>query len=156
MQVVLFQPEIPGNTGNIYRLCVNVGAELHLIRPLGFSIDDKNLKRAKLYYKSNLPINTHDSFDEFLDYLDLSKTKNNLYAITKYGSEVYTQIKYTANDIFLFGKESTGLPEVVKNSKYIKKQLKIPMRDSGENNMSINLSNCVAIVVYEVNRQLSL
>ena len=146
--VVLYQPEIPSNTGNIARTCAATDTALHLIRPLGFSTDDKMLKRAGLDYWEFVDIHYYDSLDEFFE-------KNNggeYYYLTKFGSKPHTTFDYSdpAKDYyFLFGRETTGLPKDVIESNR-ERALRIPMT---ENVRSLNLSNTAAILVYEALRQ---
>lgn len=149
INVVLVEPEIPQNTGNIARTCAATGGKLHLVHPLGFSIDEKHLKRAGLDYWDKLEIEEHDSFEKFLE--KYSPTANNMYFVTTKGKHVYSDdIFSNLDEVFvLFGKETKGLPEDVLQ-KYINKTIRIPMK---ENLRSLNLSNSVAIVVYEILRQ---
>lgn len=146
--IVLFEPEIPQNTGNIVRTCAATGAKLHLVEPLGFQISDRYLKRAGLDYWDKLEIERHISFKEFLNKYDPLKT--NMFFITSKGTHRYDEPKYEDMDevFLLFGKETKGLPEdVMKN--YIDKTLRIPMIDGIR---CLNLSNSVAIIAYEVLR----
>ncbi len=145
INIVLFEPEIPQNTGNIARTCAAIGASLHLIRPLGFTIDDKKLKRAGLDYWDKLDITYYDGLDHFFAlHPDAS-----IYYFTTKAPRKYTEVKYE-NDVFLmFGKESAGLPEeLLLHNK--ERAVRIPMRDHLR---SLNLSNSVAVAVYEVLRQ---
>lgn len=149
LNVVLVEPEIPQNTGNIARTCAATGAKLHLVKPLGFSISDKYLKRAGLDYWDKLKIEEHNSLEDFLK--KYSPEETNMFFVTTKGKQVYSQNIYKElNEIFvLFGKETKGLPEDIL-IKYINKTIRIPMR---ENLRSLNLSNSVAIVAYEILRQ---
>ena len=149
LNVVLVEPEIPQNTGNIARTCAATGAKLHLVKPLGFSIDDKYLKRAGLDYWDKLEIEEHESFEEFLN--KYSPDNNNLFFVTTKGEDVYSNKDYKGmEEIFvLFGKETKGLPENTLKEN-IDKTIRIPMRN---NLRSLNLSNSVAIVVYEILKQ---
>lgn len=149
LNVVLVEPEIPQNTGNIARTCAATGAKLHLVKPLGFSIDDKYLKRAGLDYWDKLEIEEHDSFNDFLN--KYSPESNNLFFVTTKGKDVYSNKTYKGLDevFVLFGKETKGLPEKILKEN-IDKTIRIPMRN---NLRSLNLSNSVAIVVYEILRQ---
>ena len=149
LNIVLVEPEIPQNTGNIARTCAAIGAKLHLVKPLGFSIEDKYLKRAGLDYWDKLEIEEHDSFNKFLE--QYSPENCNMFFVTTKGQQVYSQEIYSKLDeIFvLFGKETKGLPEDILK-KYIDKTIRIPMRESLR---SLNLSNSVAIVAYEIFRQ---
>lgn len=148
IHVVLYQPEIPANTGNIARTCAATNTKLHLIRPLGFSTDDKMLKRAGLDYWEYVDITYYDSLDEFFE-------KNNggeFYYLTKFGEKPHTSYSYddpSKDYYFIFGKETTGLPkDLLANNK--ERCLRIPMTD---NVRSLNLSNTAAILVYEALRQ---
>ncbi len=149
VHIVLVEPEIPQNTGNIARTCAIIGAKLHLVKPLGFEISDKYLKRAGLDYWDKLDMEIHESFEEFLDKYNPEKT--NMFFVTTKGKHCYTEVKYNEFDevFMLFGKETKGLPEDILK-KYLNKTVRIPMR---ENFRSLNLSNSVAIVAYEMLRQ---
>lgn len=149
INVVLVEPEIPQNTGNIARTCAATGAKLHLVRPLGFNLSEKQLKRAGLDYWDKLDIEEHDSFTEFL--AKYSPKQNNMFFVTTKGKRVYSQDMYSnLEEVFiLFGKETKGLPEEVLK-KYLDKTIRIPMK---KDLRSLNLSNSVAIVVYEILRQ---
>lgn len=145
--VVLFQPEIPGNTGNIIRLCANTGAHLHLIRPLGFDLDDSKLRRAGLDYHEWADLRVHDSLDAFLD----SVKPPRVFAFTTRGSRLYHDIAMAQGDAFLFGPETRGLPDDVLAALPPAQRLRLPMRPHSR---SLNLSNSVAVVVYDAWRQL--
>lgn len=149
LNIVLVEPEIPQNTGNIARTCAAIGAKLHLVHPLGFSISEKQVKRAGLDYWDKLDIEEHMSLNEFLN--KYKPEENNMFFVTTKGKNVYSDIEYNKfNKIFLlFGKETKGLPEEVLK-KYIKNTIRIPMK---KDLRSLNLSNSVAIVAYEVLRQ---
>lgn len=149
LNIVLVEPEIPQNTGNIARTCAAIGAKLHLVKPLGFSIDEKQVKRAGLDYWDKLDIEEHNNFNEFLK--KYSPEKNNMYFITTKGTHCYSDVDYSKmEEVFiLFGKETKGLPEDILK-KYIEKTARIPMRETLR---SLNLSNSVAIVAYEILRQ---
>ena len=149
INVVMVEPEIPQNTGNIARTCAAIGAKLHLVHPLGFSISEKAVKRAGLDYWDKLEIEEHVSFKEFLE--KYKPEKNNMFFATTKGKHVYSEPDYSKMDevFLLFGKETKGLPEDVLQ-KYIDKTIRIPMREMLR---SLNLSNSVSIVVYEVLRQ---
>ncbi len=149
INVVLVEPEIPQNTGNIARTCAATGGKLHLVHPLGFSIDEKHLKRAGLDYWDKLEIEEHISFNKFLE--KYPPEKNNMFFVTTKGKHVYSEDVFTnLNEVFvLFGKETKGLPEDILQ-KYLSKTIRIPMK---EHLRSLNLSNSVAIVVYEILRQ---
>lgn len=144
--IVLFQPEIPGNTGNIMRTCVATNTKLHLIKPLGFEIDDAHLKRSGVNYIDKLDWEIYENWDEFV-----KKNKGEYYYFTRYGHKPHTSFNYKNDkEIYLiFGKESTGIPkEILKNN--INHCMRIPMT---ANVRALNLSNCAAIVIYEVLRQ---
>ena len=149
LNVVLVEPEIPQNTGNIARTCAAIGAKLHLVYPLGFSISEKSVKRAGLDYWDKLEIEEHVSFDKFLEKYKTEKC--NMFFVTTKGKNVYSDINYSKMDevFFLFGKETKGLPENILK-KYLDKTIRIPMRETLR---SLNLSNSVAIVAYDVFRQ---
>ena len=149
IHVVMVEPEIPQNTGNIARTCAATGAKLHLVHPLGFDISEKAVKRAGLDYWDKVEIEEHESFEKFLQ--KYKPEENNLFFVTTKGKHVYSEPNYIEmNEIFLlFGKETKGLPEDVLQ-KYIDKTIRIPMRPTLR---SLNLSNSVNIVVYDVFRQ---
>lgn len=147
INIVLYQPEIPANTGNIARSCAATDTDLHLIRPLGFSTDDKMLRRAGLDYWKFVNITYYDSIEEFFE-----KNKGHYYLLTKFGKKPHTTFDYSNTDekhYFIFGKETTGLHDWVKE-KYMDTALRIPMND---NVRSLNLSNTAAILIYEALRQ---
>lgn len=145
--VVLFQPEIPGNTGNIIRLCANTGARLHLIRPLGFELEDSKLRRAGLDYHEWASLQVHDSLDDFLAAVQPAR----LFAFTTKGARPYHELAVEPSDTFLFGPETRGLPPEVLERFTSECRLRLPMLPASR---SLNLSNCVAVVVYEAWRQL--
>lgn len=148
INIVMVEPEIPQNTGNIARTCAATGAKLHLVKPLGFSIDDKYLKRAGLDYWDKLEIEVHENLEEFLNKY---KIGNNTFLASTKSQQTYADIDYTKfEEIFiLFGKETKGLPEdLIENN--MKQAIRIPMK---EGLRSLNLSNSVAIIVYEALRQ---
>ncbi len=148
LNLVLYNPEIPQNTGNIIRLCHNTGAVLHLIKPLGFNFQDNKLRRAHMdYNEGNKPI-IHDSFEHFIE----SEAPRKLYAVDTFGEQNYSDIKYDGSEYFIFGSESSGLPKNVFFNKSITNRIKIPMK---EDSRSINLSNSVSIVLYESLRQIN-
>ena len=149
LHIVMVEPEIPQNTGNIARTCAATGAKLHLVKPLGFEVSDKYLKRAGLDYWDKLDIEIHESLHEFLK--KYPPEENAMYFSTTKGKQCYSDMDYTkSEEIFiLFGKETKGLPEDLLQ-KYIEKTIRIPMR---EHLRSLNLSNSVAIIAYEVYRQ---
>lgn len=149
INVVLVEPEIPQNTGNIARTCAATGGKLHLVYPLGFSIDEKHLKRAGLDYWDKLEIEEHDSLNKFFEKYPVEE--NNMFFVTTKGKQVYSDDVFSnLDEVFvLFGKETKGLPEDILK-KYIDKTIRIPMK---EHLRSLNLSNSVSIVVYEILRQ---
>lgn len=151
INVVLVEPEIPANTGNIARTCGSVGARLHLVKPLGFSIDDKHVKRAGLDYWRFVDITVHDSLTDFLEYRKNNFPDANMYFFSKKAKKRHVDVAYRDGDFFLFGKETAGLPEELLNGDP-EHSLRIPMRDD-PNFRSLNLSNSVAVVVYEAMRQ---
>ena len=144
--IILYNPEIPPNTGNIMRLSANTGTQLHLIRPLGFNLSNNSLKRAGLDYKKDADFFLHDSFDLCLNSIKF----NEIYAFTKFAKKTFTKIKFKRNDCFLFGSETSGLPENILEKIKVTNRLRIPMI---MNSRSLNLSNSVAITVYEGLRQ---
>ena len=144
--IILYNPEIPPNTGNIMRLSANTGTQLHLIRPLGFNLSNNSLKRAGLDYKKNADFFLHDSFDLCLNSIKF----NEIYALTKFAKKTFTKIKFKRNDCFLFGSETSGLPDNILDKIKVTNKLRIPMI---MNSRSLNLSNSVAITVYEGLRQ---
>jgi len=143
--IVLYRPEIPPNTGNIARLCVGAKSRLHLIGKLGFKIDDKHLKRAGLDYWEHLDMVYYENLNEFLN----QHNNKRLWLITKFGKKRYCDVNFNLEDFFIFGRETTGLPEELHNQ-YQDNRLYIPMSNDVR---SINLSNSVAIVLYEALRQ---
>ena len=145
--VVLYQPEIPQNTGNIIRLCANTGAYLHLIHPLGFALEDKYVRRAGFDYHEWVSVMQYRSLDDF----NAQVQPPRLFALSTKGRRHYTESVYQAEDTFLFGPETRGLPAALLNRLGTDQVLRIPMRP---HNRSLNLSNAVAIVVYEAWRQL--
>jgi len=144
--VVLYHPEIPPNTGNIMRLCANTDTALHLVHPLGFSLEDQLLRRAGLDYREWADVNEHDTFDHFL----ATVGPRRLLAFTRNAGRVHTDAVYQAGDALLFGPESDGLPTGVLIRPEIDDQLRIPMVARSR---SLNLSNAVAIALYEALRQ---
>ncbi|NLP37674.1 MAG: tRNA (uridine(34)/cytosine(34)/5-carboxymethylaminomethyluridine(34)-2'-O)-methyltransferase TrmL [Firmicutes bacterium] len=146
MHVVLVEPEIPPNTGNISRTCAVTGTILHLVEPLGFSLDERHLKRAGLDYWRHLQLHTYPDLQSFLSVLE----GKSIWLFTTKGKRKYTDVKYQPDDYLLFGKETAGLPDWLLD-KYPERCLRIPM---GKNIRSLNLSNSVAIVLYEALRQL--
>ncbi|HEY0334381.1 MAG TPA: tRNA (cytidine(34)-2'-O)-methyltransferase [Stenotrophomonas sp.] len=145
--VLLYQPEIPPNTGNVIRLCANTGARLHLIEPLGFDLSDKQLKRAGLDYHEYARVQVHADFDSALQAI----APRRLFALSTRNSVRYDQPAFADGDAFLFGPETRGLPDEVLGRVPPAQRLRLPMQPS---NRSLNLSNSVAIVVFEAWRQL--
>jgi len=146
VHVVLYQPEIPPNTGNVIRLCANTGAALHLIRPLGFDLDDKKLRRAGLDYHEFARVAVHDDLDAFL----AAASPRRLFAVSTRGRTRYDRVAYTEDDALLFGPETRGLPQAVLDALPEEQRLSLPMRPG---NRSLNLSNAVAVIVFEAWRQ---
>ncbi|MFO7809938.1 MAG: tRNA (cytidine(34)-2'-O)-methyltransferase [Candidatus Delongbacteria bacterium] len=146
LNIVLYQPEIPYNTGNIGRLCVGMNSKLHLIEPLGFKLTDKMIRRAGLDYWDSLDIEIHSSLDAFLE---LYGNKSLYYASTK-AKRSYYCARYSEGDYIIFGKESAGLPGII-HKNYSDAGIRIPM---SEDIRSLNLCNSVALVMYEAYRQL--
>jgi tRNA (cytidine/uridine-2'-O-)-methyltransferase len=144
--VLLYQPEIPPNTGNVIRLCANTGARLHLIRPLGFEIDDRQLRRAGLDYHEYARMQVHDSLDAAL----AAVAPTRLFALSTRNSTRYDRVTFAPGDAFLFGRETSGLPDAVLAGIPDEHRLRLPMRPG---NRSLNLSNAVAVVVFEAWRQ---
>jgi len=147
LHVVLYQPEIPPNTGNVIRLCANSGARLHLIRPLGFELDHAKLRRAGLDYHEFADVAVHDDLDAFRAAAQPAR----VFALSTRGGTLYTNAQFAENDAVLFGPETRGLPQAVMDSLPPERRLRLPMRP---HNRSLNLSNAVAVVVYEAWRQL--
>jgi len=145
-EVVLYQPEIPPNTGNIIRLCANTGARLHLVRPLGFELDDARLKRAGLDYREYTSVRVHDDLAACL--ASLGETR--VFAFSSHAQQRYDRVAYQPGDAFLFGRETGGLPAPVMAQIPAARRLTLPMRPG---NRSLNLSNAVAVAVYEAWRQ---
>lgn len=146
--VILFQPEIPPNTGNIIRLCANNGFDLHLVKPLGFPLEDSKLRRAGLDYHEYARLIVHDDWNNCKEYF---KTRR-IVAVETCGRIFYTDLKYSLNDVLLFGSETKGLPKFVLDDLLKEHIVRLPMQ-TGQR--SLNLSNSVAVVTYEVWRQLS-
>lgn len=146
MQVALYQPEIPPNTGNVMRLCANTGSVLHLIKPLGFSIDDASLRRAGMDYRDVAVIRVHDSYEMFLQAIGQAR----VFALTTKAQRRYDSVAFVADDVLLFGPESRGLPAAILDSLDQQQKLRLPMQPESR---SLNLSNAVAVVVYEAWRQ---
>ena len=150
-QVVLFRPEIPPNTGNVIRLCANTGASLHLVRPLGFSLDDRQLKRAGLDYHEYARMQVHDDLDAALAAITAQAgTPPRMFALSTRGRVRFDAPDYREHDAFLFGREPAGLPPEVLARVPEAQRLRLPMRPD---NRSLNLSNAVAVMVFEAWRQ---
>jgi tRNA (cytidine/uridine-2'-O-)-methyltransferase len=144
--IVLVHPEIPPNTGNVIRLAANTGARLHLVEPLGFSLEDKQLKRAGLDYHDLATMKVHAGWDECLALL----AGRRMFAFTTRGGRIHTDVQYREGDAFVFGAEAEGLPEKILEEFADDVRVRLPMRPG---NRSLNLSNAVAVVVYEAWRQ---
>ena len=147
LNIILYQPQIPPNTGNVIRLTANTGITLHLVRPFGFKINEKSLQRAGLDYHDMARVRIHNSLEACLKVLNAAR----LFAVTKYGQLNYTEADFRRNDAILFGSETSGLPLEILQTFETKKTLYIPMVP---NNRSLNLSNAVAIVLYEAWRKI--
>jgi tRNA (cytidine/uridine-2'-O-)-methyltransferase len=147
LHVILFQPEIPPNTGNVIRLCANAGASLHLIRPLGFELDHAKLRRAGLDYHEFVNVRAHDDLDACLAMLQRPR----VFAFTSHATRRYTDARFADGDALLFGRETSGLPGEALAAIPEPHHLRLPMQPD---NRSLNLSNAVAIAVYEAWRQL--
>jgi tRNA (cytidine/uridine-2'-O-)-methyltransferase len=145
-EVFLYQPEIPPNTGNIIRLCANTGAKLHLVKPLGFTLEDKQLLRAGLDYHEFATITVHESWAECA----AGVKGRRLFAVSTKGTQRYDLVDYAVGDIFVFGPESRGLPAEILRSVADQQRIRVPMVPG---NRSLNLSNAVAVVIYEAWRQ---
>ena len=144
--VILHQPEIPPNAGNVIRLCANVGARLHLVEPLGFSMDDKQLKRAGLDYHEMAMVTVHADWEACIRAL----AGRRIFAVSTRGATPYAEARYTGGDAFVFGAETQGLPQALLDTFPAERTLRLPMRPG---NRSLNLSNAVAVVVFEAWRQ---
>jgi tRNA (cytidine/uridine-2'-O-)-methyltransferase len=146
--IVLYEPEIPANTGNIIRLCANAGTQLHLIKPLGFELDDKKLRRAGLDYHEWVAVKVHISLSAFIETVKPER----IFALSTKGKKMVSKVAFQAQDAFLFGPETRGLPENILANIGVNRCLYLPMQAESR---SLNLSNTVAIVLYEAWRQLS-
>jgi tRNA (cytidine/uridine-2'-O-)-methyltransferase len=146
IEVVLFQPEIPPNAGNVIRLCANAGVRLHLVEPLGFSMDDRQLKRAGLDYHELATVSVHRDWAHCLAALG----ERRIFALSTRGNVRYTDVAYRPDDAFVFGAETAGLPAAMLEGFPAQRRLCLPMRPG---NRSLNLSNAVAVVVFEAWRQ---
>lgn len=147
LHIVLFEPEIPPNTGNIIRLCANTGCQLHLIEPLGFTLEDKQMRRAGLDYSEYASVIVHESYPAFLE----AEQPRRLFGLTTKGSQPYHRVAFEAGDYLMFGPETRGLPEEVRDGLENDRRLRIPMLPHSR---SLNLSNAAAVVLYEAWRQL--
>lgn len=146
--VVLVHPEIPPNTGNVIRLCANTGAHLHLIEPLGFPLEDSKLKRAGLDYHEYARMKVHKDWEAFL--AEVQPDPARMYAMTTHGSSPFAQASFQPGDVFVFGSETAGLPPALRETFPPAQRIRLPMRPD---NRSMNLSNTVAVVVFEAWRQ---
>jgi tRNA (cytidine/uridine-2'-O-)-methyltransferase len=144
--IVLYQPEIPPNTGNVIRLSANTGTGLHLVKPLGFTLEDKQLQRAGLDYHEYATLQVHENWEDCLAHF----AGRRLFALTTKGATRHDEIAYQPGDVFVFGPETRGLPPEILDTFPAERRLRIPMRP---NNRSLNLSNAVAVIVYEAWRQ---
>jgi tRNA (cytidine/uridine-2'-O-)-methyltransferase len=154
LHVVLFEPEIPPNTGNVIRLCANTGARLHLVRPLGFRLDAKSVQRSGLDYHELAEVQVHQDFTACLRVLAASSAGGaapRWFALTTQGGTGYDAVRFAADDVVVFGPETRGLPQSVLAACPAERILRIPMREGAR---SLNLANSVAVVVYEAWRQL--
>lgn len=145
--IVLFEPEIPPNTGNIIRLCANTGAQLHLVKPLGFTLEDKQLKRAGLDYHEYATLKVHESWTDCKTAL----AGKRMFALTTKGRTRHSEIAFKDEDVFVFGPETRGLPEEIRNEFAAEHRVRLPMLASSR---SLNLSNSAAILLYEAWRQI--
>jgi tRNA (cytidine/uridine-2'-O-)-methyltransferase len=144
--IALYQPEIPPNTGNIIRLCANTGAQLHLIYPLGFAPNDKQLQRAGLDYHAWTEIKHHKDYNSFIEHIGAAR----IFACSTHGERCYSSVVYKAGDVFLFGPETRGLPKDLLQGLPAEQIIRIPMLSTSR---SLNLSNAAAVMVYEAWRQ---
>ena len=147
IDIVLVHPEIPPNTGNVIRLAANTGARLHLVRPLGFSLDDKQLKRAGLDYHEYASVAVHDSWNALME----TMRGRRMFAFATIGERLFTDVRYARGDVLVFGREADGLPAPILGEFAREMRLRLPMRPG---NRSLNLSNAVAVAVFEAWRQL--
>jgi tRNA (cytidine/uridine-2'-O-)-methyltransferase len=145
--IVLYQPEIPPNTGNIIRLCANTGCKLHLIKPLGFDLDDKRMRRAGLDYHEWASVAVYDNWEGFIN----KTSAKNLYACSTKGKRRYSDVTYEKGDYLLFGPETRGLPDSILHEQGLENCLRLPMLP---NSRSMNLSNAVSVFVYEAWRHI--
>ncbi|MGR9116926.1 MAG: tRNA (uridine(34)/cytosine(34)/5-carboxymethylaminomethyluridine(34)-2'-O)-methyltransferase TrmL [Gammaproteobacteria bacterium] len=144
--IVLFEPEIPANTGNVIRLCANTGARLHLIKPLGFELEDKKLRRAGLDYHEWVDVKIYESLADFVDKMNPER----VFALTTKGARIFSDVRFRSNDTFLFGPETRGLPAQVLADLGEDHLLYLPMKAESR---SMNLSNTVSVMLYEAWRQ---
>ena len=144
--IVLFEPEIPPNTGNIIRLCANTGCQLHLIKPLGFDMEEKALRRAGLDYHEWANVRIHENYTDFLE----KEQPETIYALTTKGKTTHSEAQFKDGDFLMFGPETRGLPEDVRMSIPFEQWLRLPMKESSR---SMNLSNTVAVMIFEAWRQ---
>ena len=145
--IVLFEPEIPPNTGNIIRLCANTGAQLHLVKPLGFNLEDKQLRRAGLDYHEFSTLKVYENCEE----CKATLAGKRLFAITTKGSTRHSNIQFQVDDVFVFGPETRGLPDDVRNTFAPERRVRLPMLPDSR---SLNLSNSAAVLLYEAWRQI--
>ncbi|MEM9384059.1 MAG: tRNA (cytidine(34)-2'-O)-methyltransferase [Pseudomonadota bacterium] len=150
LHVVLYEPEIPPNTGNVMRLCANTGAALHLVEPLGFSLNQRALRRAGLDYREWARVHTHTGLKACLEAIRPGRSPR-VFAFSTRGLEPYDSPRYALGDVLLFGPETRGLPDEVLDGLVPERRMRIPMQ---ANSRSLNLSNAVAVAVYEAWRQL--
>ena len=148
LDIVLYQPEIPPNTGNVIRLCANTGFRLHLIKPLGFELDDQRLKRAGLDYHEYANLQIHESYEDFLTTVKPGR----VFALSTKGSANYSEAAFQERDAMMFGPETRGLPVGIRESLPAEQVLRLPMLPESR---SLNLSNTVAVIVYEAWRQMN-
>lgn len=146
--VVLVEPEIPPNTGNVIRLCANTGAQPHLVEPLGFPLDDARMRRAGLDYHEFETMRVHANWQMFLDSVQVDPSR--IFAFTTHGSSIFSSVRFQAGDVFVFGAETRGLDPALRDSFPAEQRIRLPMRPD---NRSLNLSNAVAVVVFEAWRQ---
>jgi tRNA (cytidine/uridine-2'-O-)-methyltransferase len=146
--VVLVEPEIPPNTGNVIRLCANTGAQLHLVEPLGFPLDDARMRRAGLDYHEYAQMQVHRDWTSFIDTLKPDPAR--VFAFTTHGSSVFAELRFAPGDVFVFGSETRGLAPELRESFPPSQRIRLPMRPG---NRSLNLSNTVAVTVFEAWRQ---
>lgn len=151
LHIVLFQPEIPPNTGNVIRLAANTGAQLHLVEPLGFRMDSKDLRRAGLDYHEYASVKVHPGWGACAAMLSGQLLRGRVFALSTKNSRVYSEVKFADEDVFVFGPETRGLPTELLDTFASAQRLRVPMRPD---NRSLNLSNAVAVVVMEAWRQI--